>query len=45
VLWVLVGDERGLRFYERDGWLPDGARRRQEIWRVTLDEMRMERQL
>ena len=26
-LWVLAGNERARRFYERRGWLPDGAER------------------
>lgn len=27
VLWVLDGNARARRFYERDGWRPDGTRR------------------
>src|SRR5437763_506096 len=26
ILWVLAGNERAQRFYQADGWLPDGAR-------------------
>jgi GNAT superfamily N-acetyltransferase len=26
-LWLLVGNERARRFYERDGWTTDGTRR------------------
>jgi GNAT superfamily N-acetyltransferase len=27
VLWVLVGNERAERFYDKDGWRPDGQHR------------------
>lgn len=27
VLWVLEGNERAIRFYERAGWYDDGARK------------------
>jgi GNAT superfamily N-acetyltransferase len=27
LLWVLDGNERAARFYEADGWRPDGARK------------------
>jgi GNAT superfamily N-acetyltransferase len=40
VLWVLVGNDRAQRFYRADGWLPDGARRDQEVWGITVDEIR-----
>ena len=39
-LWVLAGNERAERFYRLDGWAPDGARRVDEIWGVTVDEIR-----
>lgn len=45
VLWVLVGNSRAERFYEIDGWRADGARRSEEIWGVTLDEVRYRRRL
>jgi hypothetical protein len=32
VLWVLAGNERAQRFYRADGWLPDGARREEDVW-------------
>jgi GNAT superfamily N-acetyltransferase len=40
VLWVLVGNDRAQRFYRADGWLPDGSRRDQEVWGITVDEIR-----
>ena len=40
VLWVLVGNERAQRFYRADGWRPDGAQRRVEVWNVLVDEIR-----
>ena len=45
VLWVLVGNDRAERFYRRDGWLPDGAQRRVEVWDVAVDEVRYHRAL
>ena len=45
VLWVLVGNDRAERFYRRDGWLPDSAERRVEVWDVAVDEVRYHRAL
>jgi GNAT superfamily N-acetyltransferase len=45
VLWVLAGNTRAERFYRADGWLPDGARREEEIWGVRADEIRYRRTL
>ena len=45
ILWVLAGNDRAERFYRADGWLPDGARREEEIWGVTADEVRYRRTL
>jgi GNAT superfamily N-acetyltransferase len=45
LLWVLVGNERAERFYRLDGWLGDGSRRSEEIWGVTVDEIRYRRHL
>ncbi len=33
-LWVLGGNERSCRFYERHGWRPDGERRTERISEV-----------
>jgi GNAT superfamily N-acetyltransferase len=45
VLWVLFGNERAIRFYERDGWRADGAVRREVVWGVPVDEVRYRRRL
>ena len=45
VLWVLVGNQRAERFYRADGWSPDGARRRDEVWGIIVDEIRYRRSL
>jgi GNAT superfamily N-acetyltransferase len=45
MLWVLAGNVRAERFYRMDGWLPDGARRRDEVWGVKVEEIRYRRAL
>ena len=45
LLWVLVGNERAERFYRIDGWTPDGARKTDEVWGVSVDESRYRRAL
>ena len=45
VLWVLVGNERAERFYDMDGWRPDGQRRLVEVHGITVDEIRYLRPL
>ena len=40
VLWVLVGNVRAQRFYERDGWAADGQVRSQRVWGLAVDEIR-----
>ena len=45
ILWVLAGNTRAERFYRADGWLPDGARRQEQIYGVTADEVRYRRTL
>jgi GNAT superfamily N-acetyltransferase len=44
-LWVLDGNTRAIRFYERHGWVADGATKTD--WRddVRLDELRYRRDL
>jgi ribosomal protein S18 acetylase RimI-like enzyme len=39
-LWVLAGNERADRFYRLDGWAPDGSRRLDAVWGLTVDEIR-----
>ena len=38
VLWVLEGNERARRFYERRGWRADGARG--DFWGATRVRLR-----
>ena len=45
VLWLLAGNDRGARFYSRDGWQTDGARRKDIVWGVEVDEVRYRRPL
>jgi ribosomal protein S18 acetylase RimI-like enzyme len=43
VLWVLDGNVRARRFYERDGWTCDGARRAETYGNAPVDEVRYRR--
>jgi ribosomal protein S18 acetylase RimI-like enzyme len=43
VLWVLPGNARARRFYERAGWSADGAERTSEAFGVSFDEVRYRR--
>ncbi len=43
VLWVLAGNERARRFYERRGFVPDGSVRKETISGAELDEVRYHR--
>ena len=45
ILWVLVGNVRAKRFYRIDRWAPDGRRRTESVWGVTVDEIRYKRTL
>ena len=40
ILWVLEDNPRARRFYEREGWLPDGGRRTSEHLGVETVEVR-----
>lgn len=44
-LWLLVGNVRAERFYRLDGWEPDGRRRSDVIWGVSVDELGFSRPL
>jgi ribosomal protein S18 acetylase RimI-like enzyme len=44
-LWLLVGNARAQRFYERDGWVTDGTRRADTVWGVAVDEIEYRRRL
>jgi GNAT superfamily N-acetyltransferase len=45
LLWVLVGNLRAERFYEQDGWTPDGTRRTDTVWGVQVNDQRYRRVL
>ena len=45
MLWVLAGNERGMSFYKRQGWAPDGAEKDQRMAGATLHEVRYRRSL
>ncbi len=45
VLWLLAGNARADRFYRIDGWAPDGSKRTDTLWGVTVDEVRYRRAL
>lgn len=45
VLWVLEGNARARGFYERMGWMPDGARKVERWEAVALHEVRYRREL
>lgn len=45
LLWVLEGNERGRRFYERNGWAPGKPIRVEEIGGVQVTELRYEKDL
>jgi GNAT superfamily N-acetyltransferase len=39
-LWLLAGNVRADHFYRKDGWLPDGQRRIDQVWGISVDEVR-----
>ncbi len=45
LLWVLDGNVRARRFYERDGWRSDGTRRTSTYGNVPVEEVRYRRTL
>jgi ribosomal protein S18 acetylase RimI-like enzyme len=45
LLWVLAGNARADRFYRNDSWLPDGTRRTDTLWGITVEELRYRRDL
>lgn len=45
ILWVLDSNARAYRFYSKDGWLADGARRIEKLWGVLVQELRYQRTL
>lgn len=45
VLWVLVGNVRAERIYAKDGWAPDGSRRKDVVWGIQVEDQRYRRVL
>ena len=45
VLWVLEQNHRARRFYEREGWWPDGARASEDVASLSLPTVRYRRML
>lgn len=44
-LWLLAGNARAQRFYERDGWFASGETRSDVVWGAAVDEVRYVREL
>lgn len=45
ILWVLEGNHRGRSFYDRQGWMHDGALKIEEIGGVQVNELRYRKEL
>jgi GNAT superfamily N-acetyltransferase len=45
ILWVLVRNQHAIRFYDADGWQPDGHRRQEEVYGVLANMIRFRRKL
>ncbi len=45
LLWVLEGNDRATRFYEGEGWAPDGATRVEQPYSVVSNVRRLRRPL
>lgn len=43
VLWVVAGNDRARRFYQREGWQPDGGRKEEEFGGQVVVEHRYRR--
>jgi GNAT superfamily N-acetyltransferase len=37
-LWAVAGNVRADRFYQMDGWAPDGLSRTDSMWGVTVND-------
>jgi GNAT superfamily N-acetyltransferase len=45
ILWVLIGNDRAARFYEGEGWIPDGATREERPYDIVSNVRRFRRAL
>jgi ribosomal protein S18 acetylase RimI-like enzyme len=45
ILWVLQGNDRARRFYEGEGWVPDGATREENPYDIVSNVARFRRKL
>ena len=45
ILWVLQGNDRARQFYEREGWVADGARREENPYDIVSNVSRFRREL
>jgi ribosomal protein S18 acetylase RimI-like enzyme len=45
ILWVLQGNDRARRFYEGEGWSPDGATREENPYDIVSNVARFRRRL
>jgi GNAT superfamily N-acetyltransferase len=45
LLWVLDGNDRATRFYEREGWAPDGSTRVEHPYGIVSNVSRLRRTL
>jgi ribosomal protein S18 acetylase RimI-like enzyme len=45
ILWVLKGNTRAARFYEIDGWAPDGKHKIETVFGITVQDFRYRRAL
>ena len=45
LLWLLDGNQRGARFYERDSWTHDHITRTETVWNLPVTELRYQRPL
>lgn len=45
LLWMMAGNERTRAIYEHHGWVADGASKREEMSGITVEEIRLVRDL
>jgi ribosomal protein S18 acetylase RimI-like enzyme len=45
LLWVLVGNEHALNFYQADRWKPDSQQREEDVWGVRANVIRLRHEL